>query len=194
MIDISQEIKELRGEEQRLLNAIAKLRKEALAALQEDMPKFPEREVKRRFLAAKDFARELPREKIAEIKKTLRERAAPLANEVLAEMEDETRWLAGLEHLDSAGKSLADNPKLWEPTARLAEFVRTVLEAYGFPNANDPPVEYKMPPYFIKGKYLPSLAEKYWGLLRELADVRARLEDLQEYKTKEELARKWEEA
>lgn len=194
MIRILDELRELEQQEQRVLHALDCLRKEALQALEVDLPRFPEREVRRRFIAASGFARELSTEKVAEIKRALRQRSAELAEEVLQEMSDVEKWRAGIEHLEGEGKSLAQNPVLWEPTRRVVEFVSTVLETYGFPNAKEPPVEYRMPPYFIKGKYLPAIAEKYWGLLRELADIRRRLRELEEYRQKEELSRKWDEA
>lgn len=187
----SKELKELRQREERALQTIARLKEEILPVLGEDLLRYPEREVRRRFVTSPDFAESLDDETIAAIKRDLARRAPQVRDRIIHAMSEEDRWLCGVE-FEGPGRSLAENPKLWEPTSLAVDLVREVLTAYGFPGHEDFPREYKMPTWFILGKYLPGLAEKYWAAIAELREVRARIREVEEGMVRERLERRWD--
>ena len=98
--------------------------------------------------------------------------------------------MAGLE-CDGPGKSFAENQKLWAPTTAAAELVREILSAYGFPDTAPSP-EYRMPTWFINGKYLPGIAEKYWGLIAEIREIRVRIREVERDSQRETLRKRWD--
>ncbi|HOU54130.1 MAG TPA: hypothetical protein PLQ97_09405 [Myxococcota bacterium] len=186
-----EEIREARQQEERARAALLRLGAEVREALGEDLLEFPQWEVRRRFLAAPEFARTFEDERLAALKEELRQRTPDIRDQVIRAMEDEDLWFSGAEVEGNPGKSLAENPRLWAATGAVTRFIQEVLRRYGFPNAEDP-VEYRMPMRFIRRKYLPGLAEKYWTLLADWREARARIRELEEGEVREDLARRWD--
>jgi len=183
------ELKELREREARAIQAIQKLKDEILPILAEDLVKFPEREVRKRFVSSPEFAESLDDATLARLKAEVNRRAEAMRDRVIALLAEDARWLAGTE-ASGPGKSLAENPRLWEATSAAADLVREILTAYGFPQVAE--CEYRMPTWFISGKYLPGLAEKYWALVAEIREIRARMREVEEGLVRTNLGRRWD--
>jgi hypothetical protein len=184
------EIKGLEEQKENLVEQIRRIRDEAVLILAEDLTLFPERELRRRFVTNRAFAEALDEKTIKAIKQEARAKGAWASKKAITMMQEDERWLAGV-RFEGAGKSFAENSVLWEPTQVACEMVTQMLVSFGFPDA-DTPVEYKMPTWFIKGKYLPSLAEKYWATIAELKEVNQRMQEGIEALQREALAKKWD--
>jgi len=187
---LESEIKALEEQKENLIKRVRKIKDEVVPILAEDLALFPERELRRRFLNNKRFAESLDENTIRAIKKEALEKGASISKKVIALMQEEDRWLAGV-RFEGIGKSFAENTVLWEPTQMACDVVKELLVSFGFPDA-DSPVEYKMPTWFIKGKYLPSFAEKYWATIAELKEVSQRIQESTEALGREALAKKWD--
>ncbi|MBM4386257.1 MAG: hypothetical protein FJ088_00880 [Deltaproteobacteria bacterium] len=186
------EIKLLEEQESAILANIRCLMNEAIAVIGEDLAKFPEREVRRHFTAFVEFAETVPEQKIKEIKKEIAGNIATVAQDVIDRLSDETLWFAGVE-FDGEGKSLMENVKLWESVRPVAKFTEGVLRRYKFPLLNPGTgVEYKAPTWFISGKFLPAIAEKYWKAIGELKELRKRMAEHSVESKKKELLKKWD--
>lgn len=187
------EVKDLRSQEARAVQAVLKLKAEILPILSDDLGRFPEREIRKRFVSSPEFAETLDDATIARLKGEVSRRSLAMRDRVIALMNQDDRWLAVG---DSAGpgKSLAENEPLWEPTRAAADLVREILTAYGFPKPEEFPTEYRMPTWFIGGKYLPGLAEKYWACMAEVREVRARIREVEEGLVRNGLGRRWDRA
>lgn len=185
------EIKEMRAREARAIQTILKLKAEIMPVLAEDIGKFPEREVRKRFVANPEFAKVLDDATVASIKGVIARQVPEIRDRVIRAMEEEERWLCGIDY-HGPGKSLAENERLWEPTREVVEFVCKVLRDFGFPNPDEYPTEYKMPTWFIGGKYLPGLAEKYWACIAEVREARERIRELELAMLREDLGRRWD--
>lgn len=185
-----EELKELRGLEARARQAILKLASEVRPVLAEDLVQFPAREVRRRFVANPEFAATLSDEQIAELKAELARRATEVRDRVIAAMEPADLWVEATGPT-GPGKSFAENERLWAPTREAASLVAEVLERYGFPAGEGAP-EYRMPTWFIGGKYLPGLAEKYWALVAEVRELRERAAELERTRVRESLGKRWD--
>ncbi len=185
-----EDLREAKAAEARTRQAILKLAAEIRQVLADDFVEFPVFEVRRRFVSAPGFAQGLSDADIARLKATLSEKAAVARDRVLASMEDPEAWLAGTE-CEGPGKSLAENAGLWTRTAPIAEAVSEVLSEFAFPQGGEP-VEYRMPMRFIHKKYLPGLAEKYWTLIAELREARARVREAEDGRVREALAKRWD--
>lgn len=187
---LDNEIKALEERRNNLIKQIRRIKDEALPIIAEDLTLFPERELRRRFLNNRGFAESLDEDTIRAIKKEAREKGALISPKVISSMQEDERWLAGV-RFEGPGKSFAENAVLWEPTSLACEVVKELLVTFRFPDA-ETAVEYKMPTWFIKGKYLPSLAEKYWALIAEMKEVDQRLQEGKEALRRETLAKKWD--
>ncbi len=187
------EIKELRTREARAIQSLLRLKAEILPVLAEDLVRYPEREIRKRFVSSPEFAATLDDAAIARLKAEVSQRASAMRDRVMALLDEDERWLAGVAH-EGPGKSLAENARLWEATRAAVDLVRELLTAYGFPNPDEYPTEYRMPTWFIGGKYLPGLAEKYWACAAEIREVRARLREVEEALVRNDLGRRWDRA
>jgi len=189
---VDDELKELKASEARAIQAVHKIAAEIRPVLAEDLLRYPAREVRRRFVADPEFAGRLPDAAIAGMKDAVAARAARARDEIMARMEEEAAWLAGVD-AGGPGKSLAENEALWAPTRLAAEVVAAALKEYGFPDDGEAP-DYRMPTWFIGGKYLPGLAEKYWALMAEVREVRSRTGELEQKRVRDALAKRWDES
>lgn len=187
------ELKELIAREARTTAALAKLAAEVRNVLAEDLALFPAREVRRRFIADPEFATTLNDAKIAEIKADAARRGAEMRDRVVAAMEDLGLWLAGVD-VHGPGKSFQENEQLWAVTAEACAVTRGLLRDYGFPGAEEANIEYRMPTWFIAGKYLPGLAEKYWALIAELRELRERIKAMEQARIRDALGKRWDKA
>ncbi len=187
------EVKDLRAREVRAIQAVLKLKAEILPTLADDLARFPEREVRKRFVSSPEFAETLDDEALARLKAEVSRRAVAMRDRVISLMDEDDRWLAGVD-CAGPGKSLAENGRLWEPTGAAVDLVRELLTAYGFPKPEEYPTEYRMPTWFIGGKYLPALAEKYWACMAEVREARARIREVEEGLVRSGLGRRWDRA
>lgn len=185
------ELKDLRNRENRARQAIIKLASEVCLILADDLLKYPAREVRRRFVAEPLFAESMDDATVQRLKAELDERSVPVRDGIMEHLNADDRWLAGLEY-EGQGKSFAENEKLWTPTAAAAELVREILTAYDFPRTEPPPAEYRMPTWFINGKYLPGMAEKYWGIIGEIREIRTRIREVEDGAQRETLGKRWD--
>ena len=186
-----EELKELRAREARARQNVLKVAAEVRPVLGEDLNQFPGREVRKRFVGDPEFAATLDDTRVAAIKADLARRGAEVRERVLAALELPEPWLAGVA-CEGSGKSFAENPALWAPTAEAAAAVRAALIEHHFPGAADVDIEYRMPTWFIGGKFLPGLAEKYWAAIGELRELRARIAEVEQGKLREVLAKRWD--
>jgi hypothetical protein len=185
-----EDLREAKTAEARARQAVVKMAVEIRPILGEDFVEFPAYEIRRRFVSAPDFAAGLPDEAIGRLKSMLAARSLEVRDAVLAALADPEVWLAGVDS-EGPGKSLAENGRLWALTVPVADLVREVLAAFGFP-AGDEPIEYRMPMRFIHKKFLPGLAEKYWAAVADLREARARVQEAEEGRVREALGKRWD--
>ncbi|MBM4394425.1 MAG: hypothetical protein FJ087_01890 [Deltaproteobacteria bacterium] len=185
-----EELKELRAHEAKARAAILKLAAEVKPVLAEDLVQYPGREVRKRFVADPEFAASLSDEKVAALKADLAARSAEVRDGIIAAMDDPDLWVEA-EGPTGAGKSLGENGRLWAPTRRAADLVAEVMGRHGFPKGEGAP-EYRMPTWFIGGRYLPGLAEKYWALVAEVRELRERAAELERTRVRETLGKRWD--
>ena len=184
------ELKDIRAREAKARQEVLKLAQEVRSVLAEDLVQYPLREVRRRFVSAPDFAETLSDEQVAELKAELQAKAVEMRDRVIAALEDDQLWMEVIGPT-GPGKSFAENERLWAPTRQAAALVASVLERYGFPPGEGAP-EYRMPTWFINGKYLPGLAEKYWAKIAEIRELREQAAELEKGRVRESLGKRWD--
>jgi len=185
------ELKELKDRESRARTAILKLASEVRPILLDDIAKFPAREVKRRFVANPEFAEGLDDRTIAALKVEVTALGETLRAKTCSALEQPDPWLAGVD-VEATGKSFVDNAQLWSPMVEVASAVQEILVRHDFPDVKTDPADYHMPTWFINGKYLPGLAEKYWHLMAELRDLRIRIQEIEQARIRDSLAKRWD--
>jgi len=186
-------IAELREQERLIRERTVAIAKETIEVLAIDLPLFVEREVKRAFVADPDFAERLDDDAVRAIKDDIRDRATATAAAVVASLQEWDLWLGGYARVEGA-KTFEDYPELWDRVCAIGQPAQEILAAHGFPGAKEAAeaIRYRQPKWFINGRLLTTLAEKYWRSMGELASVRAELEALDLQHRREALKQRWD--
>ncbi len=164
---------------------------EILALIRDDLPGYFQREARAAFLAAPERADALDDERLAKFKAAAAE-AGRRAAEALAEaLGDEAPWLAGPSETETP-RTLEDATAVRAALAEADALLAALLDEYGL--GLDPPPHYHAPVYFVGGRYFPALAEHYWKLRRELAELEADRAAAQTAVTRERLVERWDKA
>lgn len=160
--------------------------------LADDLPKFVEREVKRAFVSNPDFATTIGTDTLKRLKADIQADGEAGTARILAALEDEALWFCDSPGDDDPRKSISENKALWDVVSTIAVVVTDLFERYGFP-AGPEPVTYRAPSWFIGRRYLPSLSEKYWRHVRDLAEARAQIGSIRTETARTELTKRWDE-
>ena len=175
---------------QQLNQIIAEIR----AVLAIDLREFPIRAAKKRYLALPEFAATITSDSLSKLKSELKEAAETKASEIIQTLSEFDIWVEGISPPgNKAAKTLRDNRKVSEALRGIAETTREVLESYGFPEALLD-IHYDPPTWFIDGKYLPGLIEKYWKALASLRNLAREHKRAQHEQEVQVLAERWEDA
>lgn len=161
------------------------------ALLADDLAKFVEREMKRAFVTTPEFAGTIDDSALKELKADLASRGPAAAASVIEALDEEGLWFPSGVTADDERKSIDENEALWAVVSRIGDAIVAIKEKYGFPDAGEP-VTYRPPTWFIGGRYLPSLSERYWRHLRELAEAASAAGSIRAAHAKTELSRRWE--
>lgn len=186
-------LEELESQQQQLTEQVMVLAREITAAIAEDITTFMNREVRRRFIEAVDFAESVDDTKVREIKDAIQQQSEALGVDLKETLANEALWLIPPPE-GELGKQLEPNQGVWSALQRLALGAAEFLAAFHFPADNDEGfvIAYRPPSYFVAGKYLPGLVEKYWKLLsrrQRLADEVSAIDLEQRRKT---LVERWD--
>ncbi|MFT5429857.1 MAG: hypothetical protein ACI9OJ_000529 [Myxococcota bacterium] len=160
------------------------------ALLAEDLPRFAEREMKRAFVGAPEFAATISDAKLRQLKAAVTEKAAAATREIITALGDESIWTDAAIPEDPRA-SIAANARLWAEVNRMAAVAQDVATSFGFPKSEEP-IEYKPPTWFIGRRYLPTLSEKYWSLHRDLAETTAQAATVRSETSRTELSDRWD--
>ena len=164
------------------------------AVLAEDLPLYPVRTGKKRYIAGPEFAASLTAEQLSNLKKELRDDGEKVAHEILEALKNEDIWLKNLTPSgDGPAKILRDNSAVSRELSKIADFTKSVLESYGYPS-DQLKLHYDTPTWFIKGEYLPGLIEKYWKNIRNYMRSEREHKRAQVEQDVQLLAERWEEA
>ncbi len=159
-----------------------RLRETTLAITQllaADLAGYPERELRRRFVDS-DAADQLSDADLQQ----LREAARGLGKQFAQRVERELAWPGPwtLSVADSAGdpgearRTLRDLPLIWAVVAAVDPKVEELASQYHLPADERQPPGYAPPARFIDRAHLPALTDQLFRQLRELEQVRGKLD------------------
>lgn len=175
-----------------LKDRVLQVADEIKALLSEDLPKFVEREMKKTFISNPEFAATVSDDQLRQIKIDIGACGIALANQVSAALQADALWFPESTGDEDARKSIAENTALWAAVAEPAsQVVIKLISDNGFPPGETP--DYRPPTWFIGRRYLPSLSEKYWRHVRELAEASSQIGSIRSEASKSELTRRWDE-
>ncbi len=183
------DLEQLQQEQAQLHDQILRLASEITDIVARDIPAFLSREIRKRFVDFPDFAESLDDNRLRELKTAIRHRSTQLADALRESLSDPDAWLISTPE-PIRSKSLEPNPHVWTSLQRIPETARELLSAFQFP-ASEPPT-YSPPSYFIDGKYLPGLAEKYWNLLAKRHEQRDRFLAISLESRRKQQAERWD--
>ena len=184
-------VAELEQQAELLKDRVRHVALEVKALFAEDLPRFVERELKRAFVSHPEFAATIGDDTLRGLKRDIIAEGQRATDAVLAALEDEALWFPESPGEEDPRKSLAENRGLWDVVSGITGAVTEIMTRYGFPQSGSPP-EYKPPTWFIGRRYLPSLSEKYWRHVRDLAKTLAQIRDIRTEHSQSELARRWD--
>jgi len=191
--EAGERIAELRQQRDVVREKVVALAQDAREVLREDLPLFALREAKRAFLADPDFAESLSDESIRALKQALLQRAKERAAAIVGQLEAPELWLAGRRYVEGA-KSFEDHAELWAIVNQIVPVVRQGLEEQGFPRAylEGTTLHYQQPKWFISGRLMTTVAEKYWQKMQELSAIEHELEELDLEARRDDLKQRWD--
>ncbi|MFT7624424.1 MAG: hypothetical protein ACI9WU_003611 [Myxococcota bacterium] len=170
---------------------IMEVAEDVKALLVEDLPKFVEREMKRAFISAPGFASSIDDARLRKLKASVSAASSEATADIMKALTLDDLWLPADATPDDSRKSMAENEPLWTAVSSICQAVTAVRSEYGFPAATQP-IEYQPPTWFIGRRYLPSLSEKYWREVRELAQVQGQLGEISTEVSRADLSRRWD--
>lgn len=171
-------------------NRFKQVTAEIRAVLREDIALFVPREVKKAFLASPSAAQAMTKAKVAELKEKSSALAAALAAKVDAALSDDAVWTTSAE-VPKNKNDISAQTAVWERVQPVETDLQALLDTFGL---GSDPVRYKAPAYFVKGLYLPSLAEHYWRLVQEVQELEGQKTQIVDDATRAELESKWDDA
>jgi hypothetical protein len=187
------ELDALKEQKRWITKELLGIKTSAAQIIEKDLQAFPERELRRRFIENPDFANSLTQKQIRNIKTTAQTGLHSILPGVLDCLRNDEKWLSpGTCH--GPGKSFEENEDLWTCVKPVEELVRGIMRDNGFPETAIEAVRYKMPTWFIEHSFLPSMAEKYWQLVRELHDISTQEKEIAARLQRDALAKKWDSA
>lgn len=189
--EVAQRIAELK-EQQGFVRAKAlEVVADARAVFAADLPQFVLRELKKAFVASPAFAEGWTDEQIRALKQEAQAKGKEVADQIGEALADDDLWMRGAQHVEGA-RSLEDHPELWAKLTPICDLARELMVAHGFPGAADAKLQYKQPAWFISGKLMTTVAEKYWRKMVELVALERELEELDGAQRREALKRRWD--
>ena len=172
----------------RLVNAI----EEARAVLDVDLPLFVEREIKRRFIEQSDFAERLDDSVVTRLKAAIKSRGAEARTEIMESLRGDDPWLAAGIGSPEDFRSFEDNEALWSIPQAICGTVTALLKEFSFPDESAE-IRYRQPSWFIDGKHMSSIAERYWRGLADIAGIEAQRSEIEVSRRSNTLKRRWDE-
>ncbi len=172
------------------VDAIAKL-------LAEDLANYPERELRRRFVAS-DAADQLSAAELAQLRQAARELGSSHVVRIEKELAFPGPWMLSVAQLpqgagESRGKpSLSDLPLVWQVVARVDADVEALSLRFGLPADDRQPAGYQPPARFIGRQHLPTLTEKLVKGLEEVGELQGKLDSEVAEQRRVDRAARWD--
>jgi hypothetical protein len=189
----TQTVAELHQHIETLRDQVRTVTLEIKEILRVDLPLFVDRELKSAFINHPDFAQTIDDDLLQDIKKALSSAGATKRDEILAALEDDALWLPSSDPNEDTKTSIDQNNAVWSIVSGICESVHALKVKFNFPDV-DGTIQYKAPSWFIERKYLPSLSERYWRLIRELNEAQRQITESHASESKGHLARRWDDA
>ena len=169
--------------------------REMLEVFRADVPAFFQREARKRFVAHTDWAERLDDAKLAQLKRDVAAAAERAASEVVRALEPWELWAWDPRTpFPDSPRTLDPNPRVAAVLARIGASLAEVLERHGVPESESAKDAYKLPSYFVAGRFMKSLVESYWRNLQELVDLSKLIDESSHRDRRERSATRWDKA
>jgi hypothetical protein len=167
--------------------------REMLEVLRADVPSFFVREAKRRFVASPELAERFTDAQVAKIKKDVQAAGDQAALELTRALEPASAWAWDARApLPERHDTLDAHPRVSAALARIGGALAEVLAKSGFPDAESARDSYKLPSYFVAGRFMKSLVESYWRNLQEQVELARLIDESQNRERRERSSLKWD--
>jgi len=166
--------------------------REMVEVLRVDVPKFFEREVKRRF-AAWPEAERLTDEAVKKLKQDTASAGEHVAAELATELTPLAAWAWDPQRpFPEDPKGLEANPRVATVLRSIGDELAALLERHGLPEHETAKDSYKLPSYFVAGRFMKSLVESYWRGLLEYVELSRLIEEVGSRERRERQQARWD--
>ena len=181
-----------------------------------DIPRWLEREARKRWLEHAEFASRVDDEALARFKAELRRLGEEAVTQLRHDLADAELWMVKAE--PRSRKTLEGHPGVWVKLQQVACKLAGLLGSFQFPpDLPEPPqadeegspkappspeeaaqvpyrLVYRSPAYFVDGAYCPAFIETYWSRLEELNNLHQALDARHAVTSRQVLESRWEKA
>lgn len=169
--------------------------REMIEVLRADVPAFFQREARKRFVAHADWAERLDDAKLAKLKKDVHAAAEQTAADVARALEPWDLWAWDPRApLPDSPRALDVHPRVAPVLARIGAGLADVLARHGVPESETARDSYKLPTYFVAGRFMKSLVESYWRNVQELVELGKLIDESSNRDRRERSAARWDKA
>src|SRR5262249_13735833 len=153
------------------------------------------REAKRRLGTALDVVERWDDAALARFKTDVKQGGERAAKDVVAALGSWDAWAWNArDPLPQEPKGLDANPRVHAALSKIGAELAAVLEKHGVPDAASAREAYKLPSYFVAGRFMKSLVESYWRGLNEHVELSRVIDEAGTKERRGKFEQRWEKA
>jgi hypothetical protein len=168
--------------------------KEMTEVLRSDIPTFFVREAKRRFVGWAE-GEKWSDDQLKRFKTEMKAAGDKAANDLAQALASWDAWAWDTRNAFPENPTgLEANTRVWGRVRKVGEELANLLERHGLPDPGAAKDAYKLPAYFVAGRFMKSLVESYWRGLAEHAELGRFIEESSSKDRREKLSERWDRA
>lgn len=168
--------------------------RQMIEVLKVDIPAFMTREAKRRFTSS-DIGERWDDAKLRAFKSDVAAAGERSAAQVASDLTPWDAWAWDPRRpFPEDPRGLEPNARVWSSVRKVGDELAGLLEKYGFPDAPAARESYKLPSYFVAGRFMKSLVESYWRGLQECVELSRLIEEAGSRERRDRLGGRWDKA
>jgi hypothetical protein len=185
-------IEELHQHIATLRDQVVNVANEIRSLLEDDLPLYVERVIKKAFVGDDTLARNIDDDALRRLKADIKTTGADATQAIMAKLANDALWFPDDVGDDDSKRSIAANTAVWGIVSEITTSIQDLMDRYEFPSDDANPLVYRPPSWFIGRRYLPSLSEKYWRYVRALSEASQHISEQHTTQSKDALSKRWD--
>lgn len=169
--------------------------REMVEVLKIDVPAFFVRSAEKRFVSSPDVSEKWSDDQLRRFKKDVNDAGERVARELGKALEPWDAWAWDpRQTFPEDPKGLEPNARVWAHVKKVSDDLAALLEKNGYPDSPAARETYKLPSYFVGGRFMKSLVESYWRGLQEHFELTRIIDEAGSKERREKLKARWDKA